>query len=417
MTGTKTAISDDVVHQAGDASLPLRKDVPGLPECPPPEKDIHKTRGGKLVDFFIYKVLGFGANSTASVGVTYWVNPKPEVKQFRDKAKASVQRLFKGTIPPEAVGNGVEIGFMLISGTVVTAIMAPLVKSRDKMAYWINQKLGVDTDVLPEAMKHHEPPKTLEEKVEQELKKRVEYNQTSGDLWKARWSGLLVPLFGDMYLGKLSSQREAEGKWSVDTVSWEIGQKMYDNVLSKKRVQQLGRFFERHGAGIDDMEKQNPDMYARLAQMEEKRDKYHQALGHGSATESVRKDRMMIADQTRLLGKEVGWTLALAEIVERLTAGFQARRVRRQEDKALAELRKAGIIPKGINVETDEMGHVTLTQTKEYVAPGTAAPTPTPDVPVPGNNRQWAQGAASTKTHAEMVARSKEVAGAAMQHY
>ena len=61
--------------------LPMRKEAPNIPSYEPPPKEMSKTFGGKVTDFFIYKVLGFGANSAASVGITYWINPNPKVKQ------------------------------------------------------------------------------------------------------------------------------------------------------------------------------------------------------------------------------------------------------------------------------------------------------------------------------------------------
>lgn len=371
------------------APLPLRADAPDLPECDPPQKDIHKTTGGKITDFFIYKVLGFGGNSALSVGVTYWINPKPQVENFRAKAKEGAQKLFKSAGTKEMVGNGMDIGFMLIAGTVLTSIMAPLVNRRDKIAYWVNQKLGKDTDVLPEHMQTHNAPLTLEDKVEQELKKRVTYGQTSGDLWKARWTAVTVPLFGDMALGKMSAKREAEGKESVDTLSWRAGQHLYDKVLPPEQIKSMGSFFRKHKAGIEDIRANNKDIYERLERSEKQHDLNNQKIhGVSPASKEVSEDRMMIADQTRLLGKEVGWTLVLSEIVEHLTSTFQNKRIQKQERKAIAAMREEGLIPAGVHATMTD-GHVTLTKTKDYKEPQPASTEPVLSGEE-GAGKQWA---------------------------
>jgi hypothetical protein len=332
-------------------------------------------------------VLGFGANSAASIGVTYWINPTESAKKGKEAIKRGAVKIFKTIAPERAINAGAEIFFMLISGTILTAVMAPLVKKREDMAYWINQKLGKDTDVLPEHLKTYDAPLTLEDKVEQELKKRVNYGQTSRDLWKARWSGIFVPLLGDPLLSKWNDKREAVGKWSTDTISWKAGQHLYDEVLPKSTVHKLSNFFEDHGAGINDMRDNNKVVFNNLERIEKQHDKTNQLLhGYPPVSEATRKDRMMIADQTRLLGKEVGWTLVLAEIVEKLTCKYQNRRIRREEDKALAKMREEGIIPVGVSVDTDKQGHVTLTTTKHYV-PSTSVSSVEPESPTA---KKWA---------------------------
>lgn len=395
---------DDLPPQAAASGkaperLPLRREVPDYPNCNLPQKDMSKTFGGKITDFIIYQGLGFVGNSSVSVGITYFLNSKPGVEKFRKSAHNKAQKVFKDFLPHEAIGNGVEIGFMLVAGTILTAVMAPLVNRREKIAYWINQKFGKDTDVLPENMRQYNDPKTLEDKIELELKKRVNYSQTSRDLWKARWTGIWIPVFGDMALGKWSAKRESENppKWSIDTLSWKAGQHLYDKALPQGVIEKMGNFFKKHKAGIRDIEEKNPEIFRRLSKSEQFHDNFNQRmLGQPKAEQHVKDDRMMIADQTRLLGKEIGWTYILSGIIERLTCRFQQQRIHKQELKAIANLREEGVIPAGVVVKTDRQGHVKLSTTKiyePYSAPDAVqspamAPVATPAVSA--ETRKWA---------------------------
>lgn len=357
--------------QGEPLALPLREDAPDLPaSCDPQPKNLMRdTSGGKITDAVIYKGLGFVGNSSLSVGITYWVNPTKQAKWARKTALEGATRVFKDFLPQPAINNAVDIGFMLIAGTILTAFMAPLVNRREKIARWINQKLGKDQDVMPENQRTFNTPLTLDDKIEQELKKRVNYQQTSGDLWSARWSGIWLPVFGDMALGKWSAGREKQGKWSVDTVSWKTGQHLYNDVLPQKTVKRMGDFFKRHGAGMEDVKANNREIYDRLSKVEDLHERINTEIHGKPAIDNKRDDRMMIADQTRLLGKEVGWTVILAEFVEKLTKRFQARRIHKQERKAIAQMREEGIIPAGVHVTTDKEGHVKLTKTNAYVPP------------------------------------------------
>lgn len=382
--------------------LPLRSEVPDYPICNLPQKDMSKTFGGKITDFIIYQGLGFGGNSSVSVGITYFLNSKPGVEKFRKSAHAKAQGAFKDFLPHEAISNGVEIGFMLVAGTILTAVMAPLVNRREQIAYKINKMFGKDKDVLPENERKYGNPTTLEDKIELELKNRVNYCQTSNDLWKARWTGIWIPVFGDMGLGKWNAKREADvspatpyGKWSIDTISWKAGQHLYDKVLPAGAIEKMGNFFKKHKAGIEDVKVNNPKTYARLLKSETFHDDFNQKmLGQKEpVSEAVRNDRMMIADQTRLLGKEIGWTYILSGIVENLTKRFQSQRIHKQELKAIAKMREEGIIPAGVVVHTDRDGHVKLSTTKiyePYVIPGSAHEGATPAAEISAETRKWA---------------------------
>lgn len=381
--------------------LPMRVDNPNLPACDPPQKDIMKdTVGGKVTKAVLFEVMGEGLNATTSVGVTYWINPTPGAKKARETVHKTAQALFKEFLPQPAISNLVDISFMLIAGTTVTALMAPLVNRQEKVAHWVNKKLGKDTDVLPEDQRTYGTPLTMEDQIQQELKKRVHYGQTSRDLWKARWSGIMVPIFGDMALGKWSAHREEQNKWSVDTVSWKVGQHLYDSALHKKTVAKLGRFFKNHGAGMSDVEMNNPELYARIRKVEDLHEKINtQIHGKDKIKEIDRDDRMMIADQTRLLGKEVGWTVVTGEIIKHLTFHFHGNRIRKQESKAIAQMREEGIIPAGVHVDIKN-GVVTLTKSANYTPP-------TPALPAEGEDTttKWAdQQIESVKTQSSWAA-------------
>jgi hypothetical protein len=327
--------------------LPLRADVPlEARVTQPPHKDIHKTIGGRLTHAGIYYLLGFVGNSGLSIGITYLLNPREWVKNLKKPAAEAMEKVLKGFSkdPLRMAHRTVEIGFMMIAGTILTAAMVPLVKRRERIAYWINQKLGTDKDVLPDHLVKQPEPRTLEEKIEQEINKRVNKQHSSGDLWSARWTALAVPLFGEMALSNWNSKREKAGQWSVDTKIVEGGTKLYDKVLSKKSwVDKLSRFFEKHGASMEEMQKNAPENYKVLAGIENK-------LHPGE----LNKSRMMIADQSRMLSKEVGWTIILAVLVDRLVRVFHNRRVKREEKKAIAEITKEGFVPEGYKVVLGE---------------------------------------------------------------
>lgn len=368
MHHTQDKTKNTVVPHKEDP-LPLRADRPDLGICDPPQKDISKTAGGKITDAVIYKGMGFVGNSGLSIAVTYFLMSKKKVKNFITATTEGAQSLFKGSSLERPVGRVVEILFMIIAGTILTACMAPLVTRREKIAHWVNQKLGKDTDVLPSDMQTFNQPHTLEDKVEQELKKRINYGQTSRDLWKARWTSLIVPIVGEGLLSDWNARREKQvpAKWSTDGLSWKAGQYMYDEVLKPQSIAKFTRFLSDHGAGIEDIRAPDkngkiPESYTLLENAEKR---HIQRTGEAR----LNTDRMVIAEQSRLLGKEVGWTIITSAIMERLTHKFQDRRIRKQEAKAIAKMREEGIIPVGIHVVTDKEGHVKLTKTKHYVPP------------------------------------------------
>ena len=136
-------------------TLPLNQDAPLQDRAiAPSQKDFHKTIGAKLTQFLIYGVLGFGANSGLSVGITYFLMPKEWWKRPKNGLANAMQWIFRSAEDPLRASNRtLEIGMMMVAGTALTACMAPLVERRDKIAHWINRKLDKDTDVIPDHLK------------------------------------------------------------------------------------------------------------------------------------------------------------------------------------------------------------------------------------------------------------------------
>jgi hypothetical protein len=319
-------------------------------KIPSGKRSIEDTKGGKATDFFIFDFLGAGVNSLLSLVVAYGLNPREWVKN----SKAGIVNTISGLLGGDSqriVNRVVEVGFMCISGTILTACMVPLVKKKEEIAYWINKKLGKDTDVLPDSMKVVAEPTTQEERIEQELKKRVNYKATSSDIWIARWTAIAGVLVGDGLLAKMSAKLEAAGKPSIDTLGWNAGQIAYDRLLPHSWIHALNNFFSSHGASIDDMKENNKENYDLLASIERK-------TNGGKLDE----DRMMVADQTRMLFKEVGWTYVAAKWMQGLLDKLKDHRIDKEEQKALVALKKEGIIEEGQSVTLSKEKKVTIVE-------------------------------------------------------
>ena len=168
--------------------------------------------------------------------------------------------------------------------------------------------------------------------------------------------GLVVPLAGDFGLSLWNSKREnVKGdkvsppdwnyeKWSADTKVWEAGGKFYDRFLAKGSwVDKISNFLKTHGAGTEDMKKNSPESYNMLEAIEKKHN-----FGH------VNEARVMVAEQTRMLTKEVGWTIILAVIIEKLVGFFHDGRVKDETKKAIADITKEGLVPEGYKVVLKE---------------------------------------------------------------
>jgi len=341
--------------RAPSCELPMRRDAPLEDRAvPAPQKDIHKTTGGRIVNTGIYYGLGWLANSALALFFTYGLNPRKEVKVGKEKATDFiVKKILRNEASHgktlDSVRSTVEMLFMLISGTVLTGVMTPLVKRRGKMAHSVNQWLGnKDKNVLPDDLIQQPEPKTLEDKINQEIHKRVNRKHSTGDLWKARGIGMGLVIGGDFAVNRLSRTLENHGHQSVDTLAWRLGQKIHDHLQIKapKVLNKWIEFFEKHGAKFSDVRTNMKDHFDRLEKTEKE-------FGTKGLTKPV-ESRMVISEQTRLITKEAGWTMVMALMLHQMVKGFNKRRVKKEEAAAIAEATKQGFVPEGYKVVLDE---------------------------------------------------------------
>ncbi len=355
MTLAPDTISDKSSSLATAAILPTRKeaglDLPAAAEAP--QKDIQKTVGGITIHGIIHYFFGWIFNSSLSLGIAYYLNPRPEVKNLKETITKNIGKIFgraDHVKTLDSVRSVVEIWFMMIAGIIATGLMTPLLANRDKIAYWINQKLGKDTNVLPDEMKPVEAPKTLEDKIEQEIKTRVNGKRSAFDLWAARAISMAFVIIGDIGFNRLSRHLENANKPSIDTLSWSMGQRLY-KTLPAGLVHKWNKWFEGHGAGIGDLQANSADHFNRLEKSE-----LEFAANHGGRNE----DRMVVAEQSRLITKEWGWALICAVMVDKYTNMVHSLRMDKQHAKVVQDLTKEGIIPQGYKVSVSQEGKVKL---------------------------------------------------------
>ncbi|HEU5048017.1 MAG TPA: hypothetical protein VFT64_09285 [Rickettsiales bacterium] len=343
-----------VVHDEASksaAALPMRKEIEVDAPSDIPKKSIENTIGGRITNFLNFYVIGFGLNSSLSLGITYGMNPRPGVKKFKENIVQAIEKTFGGTNKTnltDSIRSSVEISFMMIAGMIATTIMTPLVKHREEIAYKINKMLKKDTDILPESMHKDPEPRSIEEKIELEIHKRVK-NHSAWDLWGARFATLGAIFAGDYLVNRSSRILEARDKPSVDTLSWKLGTKIYD-VIPQKWSAGWNHWFSSHGASLNDIKTGMADHFGRLEK-------------HGNPDGSFNEDRTVVAEQTRLVTKELGWTLILSGFVDKLTSSFRESRIARQEEKVLKDIMKDGLVPEGYKVVMDNSTRVRLERT------------------------------------------------------
>lgn len=317
-------------------------------------KDINKTLGGRLTNWGIDWGLGFFGNAGLSVYTTYYLNPKPAIKSFKDKVQDGIQKTFKATESAEnirsGIRSGIEICFMFAAGTVATLVMTPLVSRREKIAHGINNLLGRDKDVLPADHIALPQPQTEEEHIRQEIEKRVNRKQTAGDLWKARIPAMFAIFGGDQLYNWANIKLEKNNITSPDTLILRGGQQLYK--AFPETAEKANRWFENHEAGMADVKQNAAGHYKRLEAVETK-------YG-GSTPDTLNTSRMAVAEGTRLFAKEVGWTFTMADAVKRGTQHFQYKRIRNETQKAITTLQKNGMIPEGYRVELNPKGELII---------------------------------------------------------
>lgn len=322
-------------------------------------KDISKTIGGRLTNWFIDWGIGFFGNSGLSLYMTYHFNPHPKVKQFREKTLNAIGNAFKvregGSIG--MIGSGirscVEMCFQLLSGSIATLAMTPLVSRREKIAYGVNKMLGRDTDVLPSDNMTLPEPKTVEEKLIREVDTRVNHKQTWGDLWKARVISMAAIILGDQVYNWGNIRLEEAGHQSPDTLIFRSGQKIYETFPKASRA--TGEWLENHAAGMSDIRKNTPDHYKRLEAVETR---------YGNTTqETVNSNRIAVTEAGRILSKELGWTFVSADAVKNGTQYFHDTRVLKEKAKAIKTLKHQGLIPAGYEIGLTPDGRVIVSST------------------------------------------------------
>jgi hypothetical protein len=250
----------------------------------------------------------------------------------------------------DSVRSGVEISFMVLAGFVTTAIMLPIVMNRGAIAHKINKILGTDKHVLPDNLIVRPEPKTLEDKIDQEVHKHVNKRITAADVWKARFLTIAGVLVGDQLVNSSSRWLESKGLQSIDTLSWRLGQKIY-SILPKEKVSKFNEWCSNHGASIEMIEKNMKEHFSRLKKTE------IEFGEHGGIPLHERvpiNDRMVISEQSRILVKELGWAFIAAAFLHQLTNWYHNRRVKSEEQTAIAHITKQGLVPEGYKVVLTE---------------------------------------------------------------
>lgn len=340
--------------------LPLRAEQ-GAPE--PAGKTIHQTAGGKFMHVFNHYLIGGVANFMISMGITYFLNPRPETKQAKDKIEEGVGRLFGG-INPETQAkvragarSGLEVVYMFAAGIITTLIMTPLVTNSEKLAHKFNQLVGKDKDVLPDYMKQRNKPETQEERIEQELCKRVNYKQSAGDLWKARIATMAVIWLGDQGNEYITRKLEAANKPSMDTTYWQGGFRLADK-LPKRFTQRLGSFLDSHGAGMDKIRENAREHQERI---DKAATRHAEASGNGMPGDG----QIAVAESFRIAAKEATYMVPLTIMIDKLTKHFHESRVKKQQAKALEAIKEQGLVPQGYGLHVSKEGRVTLMPKEE----------------------------------------------------
>jgi len=334
--------------QAGPENPPAQAATAAPAPLSVKQKNISETPGGKITNFFIFYVMGWVANAVLSLLIAYNLNPRDNVKRAKDRMANALARGFGGTPGKNTVDgirSAVEITFLMISGTLVTVVMTPLLKYYGQISHRINRMLGKDIDVLPEEMKKLPEPRTAEERIQQEIQKRVNKgNAGIAALWLSRIGMTGAILAGDGVVNRGSRILESKNLPSVDTLSWNLGRQVY-KIMPKSLTDRWASWFERHDASIDKIKVNMADHFDRLEE-------------HGKVDND--NNSMVIAEQTRIVIKEVGWSFTMAKFMEVLTGSVREKLIGKQIKKAIDEVTREGLVPEGHRVIVGKDGSVSL---------------------------------------------------------
>jgi len=339
-------------------------------------KNINETFGGKVMHWMTYYGVGFVANGILSLGITYYLNPRKSVRDFKARATGFITRhpikteedlklleqhpAMKKTL--DSFRSAVEITFQFISGSIMTVFMMPLMKYKDNLAYKCNQLFGRDKEVVPECLQPEKTPTSQAEALEIELNKRVHRDRSNADLWKSRIILMFTILGGDFLYNRGNRKLEEHNLISGDTVTWAAGMKL-NKILPKSVSDPWVNFFQNHGASVDLIRENVPDHFGRIERMERK----YGSSPAGAPVEGLNTNSMVLGEQTRLITKEWGWTLFMASFLDKLTGRFQRNRIGREQEKAIASLRREGKLTDDFDVvaTVDHKLHVTRKEPAE----------------------------------------------------
>lgn len=356
MAQDETESLSETSVQAGPENPAGQKAAPAATPLPPglAQKRIEETAGGKITNFTIFYGLGWVLNAAMSILITYGFNPRPGVKTAKDRIAKSIAGIFgkneasSGTL--DTVRSAIEINFMMIAGSIAAGIMTPLLKYQGRISHKINKMLGKDVDVLPEEMQKLPEPKTVEERIEQEIKHHTNKGNASiAALWLSRIGVVVSILIGDAFVNRGNRMLESKNLPSIDTLSWGAGKEVY-KIMPKSAVSKWDNWFRTHGAGLSDIKASSPEHFDRI--------KTYGKVGDDNSS-------MVISEQTRLLIKEVGWSLVAAKLVDKMTASIRNKLMGRQVEKAINTVTREGLVPDGHRVIVGKDGKVSLDRVEE----------------------------------------------------
>lgn len=276
----------------------------------PPARN--KTFANKLFNFVTYDGLGFAANSALSLAITWNVMPTETAK----KGKAALSRL----ITPLAEGvdkmkryaglgkevnaaeralhiaessrSAAEILCMFVAGCIV---LVPMKFLEDRKKSIVNR---IDRWKNPEYHQYCEENHVKPEPLPCES----EAKQTWRSLLGARLGGMAAVLGIDAAMQSFNNARMAKGKGNFDTLEWAAGGKAYD-VLPKSFTKRVIDFFT-NGKRADSTGLHNIQ---------------EQLLERLEHTVGSDKNKMLFAEQSRLVIKEISLTLIMAKLVYSLS--------------------------------------------------------------------------------------------------
>ena len=279
-------------------------------DCPPaPARD--KKSANNLFNKLNYFGLGFVANSSLSLWITYNVMPtkwaQARIDDLRgvlmpvagvwDKAKGMINpkkaAQFNHAIREAHVGESArsmaEILCMCIAGCIV---LVPMKLLEDHKKAIVNKIDHIENPQYHQhCLENHIKPEALPfEKEDKHL--------TWGNLLTARAAGVASVIGIDAAFQMFNNKRHDKGKWNLDTAEWKMGGKIYDALPEKVGKKFTDFFTADKRANATSLDNIQPMLRKRLTD----------SVGHDS-------NRMMFAEQTRLFTKEVSLTLVMAGIV------------------------------------------------------------------------------------------------------